>query len=136
AIVIAFTICWTPFHAQRLLFIYASLHTEWPEELRRINGIFFLVAGVLYYLNSTINPILYSAMSTRFRLAFNLYASGCCGGRSSKHSNRSSSSGNKHRATPSKSNSDNSVNVNGVNGHARGVTAKVHWNKNLNYLEV
>ncbi|RWS27185.1 alpha-1B adrenergic receptor-like protein, partial [Leptotrombidium deliense] len=134
AIVIAFTICWTPFHAQRLLFIYASIHTQWPDDLRQINQIFFLVAGVLYYLNSTINPILYSAMSTRFRLAFNLYVSGCCGKSNSKHGSRSNSSANRHRATPSKSNSDNAACPNVMNG--RGVISKVQWNRNLNYLEV
>lgn len=32
-------------------------------------------SGVFYYLNSSVNPVLYSVMSTRFRAAFSLYMS-------------------------------------------------------------
>ncbi|KAI1304915.1 Neuromedin-U receptor 2 [Halotydeus destructor] len=48
--------------------------------------------GVFYYLNSTVNPILYSVMSTRFRTAFSLYVADCIGGNSSKHSQSSTAS--------------------------------------------
>lgn len=34
--------------------------------------------GVCYYLNSSVNPVLYSVMSTRFRAAFSLYVSDIC----------------------------------------------------------
>ena len=36
------------------------------------------MAGVCYYLNSCVNPVLYSVMSTRFRAAFSLYVSDFC----------------------------------------------------------
>ena len=47
AIVIVFTFCWSPFHAQRLFFIYASLYSDWSDLIRQINSILFLTAGKL-----------------------------------------------------------------------------------------
>nr|XP_046908755.1 neuromedin-U receptor 2-like [Dermatophagoides farinae] len=89
-IVIVFTFCWSPFHAQRLLFLYVTLYSSWNMVLRQINGILFLSAGCLYYLNSSLNPLIYSLLSTRFRAAFMLYVQTCCGRHglnSSGHSN-------------------------------------------------
>ncbi|XP_022242466.1 pyrokinin-1 receptor-like isoform X1 [Limulus polyphemus] len=70
AVVVAFFVCWAPFHAQRLLFVFVSLYSEWTETLRKVNHYLFTLAGCFYYFNSTINPILYSVMSNRFRVAF------------------------------------------------------------------
>ncbi|XP_028969157.1 neuromedin-U receptor 2 [Galendromus occidentalis] len=70
AVVIAFFVCWAPYHSQRLLFLYVSLHGHWTNTLRDVNQKLFLLAGCFYYMNSTINPILYSIMSNRFRVAF------------------------------------------------------------------
>ncbi|KAG8197923.1 hypothetical protein JTE90_020301 [Oedothorax gibbosus] len=70
AVVIAFFVCFAPFHAQRLLFLYVSLNGEWTETTKNINYNLFTLAGCLYYVNSTVNPILYSVMSRRFRVAF------------------------------------------------------------------
>lgn len=70
AVAIAFFICWAPFHAQRLLFLYVSLYGSWTENLRTINQELFYIAGCFYYFNSTVNPLLYSVMSNRFRVAF------------------------------------------------------------------
>lgn len=54
-IVIVFTFCWSPFHAQRLLFLYVTLYSSWNLVLRQINGVLFLSAGqYLFYLNFTI----------------------------------------------------------------------------------
>lgn len=44
-IVIVFTFCWSPFHAQRLLFLYVTLYSSWNIILRQINGVLFLSAG-------------------------------------------------------------------------------------------
>jgi len=70
AVAAAFFICWIPFHTQRLLFVYVTLYGSWTEKLRTINHELFYVAGCFYYFNSTINPLLYSVMSNRFRVAF------------------------------------------------------------------
>lgn len=73
AVVIAFFICWAPFHVQRLIAIYGtgtdgiSSKTKWFEALYYI---FTYISGVLYYISTTINPILYNIMSHKFREAF------------------------------------------------------------------
>ncbi|KAJ8720929.1 hypothetical protein PYW08_006394 [Mythimna loreyi] len=61
AVVIAFFVCWAPFHVQRLFFIYGySL-----PQFHVINEHLFNVAGALYYVSATVNPILYNVMSGR-----------------------------------------------------------------------
>ncbi|XP_046440100.1 neurotensin receptor type 1-like [Daphnia pulex] len=66
AVVIAFFICWAPFHAQRLLYVYAKDSPNYRE----INEKMFFVTGCFYFFSSTINPILYNVMSVRYREAF------------------------------------------------------------------
>ncbi|XP_050068891.1 neuropeptides capa receptor [Anopheles maculipalpis] len=66
AVVITFFVCWAPFHAQRLLFLYAR---DW-QHFNTVNTWLFSVAGWLYYVSCTINPILYNVMSHRYRVAF------------------------------------------------------------------
>ncbi|XP_055636338.1 neuropeptides capa receptor [Toxorhynchites rutilus septentrionalis] len=66
AVVITFFVCWAPFHAQRLLFLYAR---NW-QHFNTVNTWLFSVAGWLYYVSCTINPILYNVMSHRYRVAF------------------------------------------------------------------
>lgn len=58
---IAFFVCWTPFHVQRLFFIYGYDHPHFHI----INEHLFNVAGALYYVSATVNPILYNVMSAR-----------------------------------------------------------------------
>lgn len=58
AVVIAFFVCWAPFNAQRLMFFYVTLYSTWTPGLRDVNQQLFYVAGVLFYVNCTINPIL------------------------------------------------------------------------------
>lgn len=77
AVVVAFFICWAPFHAQRLIAIFGSSHASSgnvaKEDLpfiHQLYGISTYVSGVLYYLSTTINPILYHIMSLKFRNAF------------------------------------------------------------------
>lgn len=65
-IVITFFISWAPFHVQRIIFIYGK---HWPN-YSIINENLFAIAGLFYYLSCTINPIIYNAMSTRYRTAF------------------------------------------------------------------
>lgn len=67
AVVVAFFICWAPFHAQRLLAIYGA-----PTSTHMITafGVMTYISGVLYYVSTTINPLLYHIISNKFREAF------------------------------------------------------------------
>ncbi|XP_049821738.1 pyrokinin-1 receptor isoform X2 [Aethina tumida] len=67
AVVVAFFICWAPFHAQRLLAIYGQ-HTS--AQMIRAFQILTYISGVFYYLSTTVNPLLYHIMSHKFREAF------------------------------------------------------------------
>ncbi|XP_064118372.1 neuromedin-U receptor 2-like isoform X1 [Macrobrachium nipponense] len=78
AVVVVFFLCWAPFHAQRLMFVFVNLYGTWTKNLRTVNQRLYVVAGICYYLNSAMNPILYSVMSVRFRIAFRRTL---CGGR-------------------------------------------------------
>uniref|UniRef100_A0A3Q3MQZ0 Growth hormone secretagogue receptor type 1 n=1 Tax=Mastacembelus armatus TaxID=205130 RepID=A0A3Q3MQZ0_9TELE len=56
-IVLAFVLCWLPFHVGRTIFSL-SLSTY-----------FNLVSSVLFYLSAAVNPLLYNLMSARYRHA-------------------------------------------------------------------
>ncbi|XP_060560440.1 neuropeptides capa receptor-like isoform X2 [Ruditapes philippinarum] len=66
-VVVAFFTCWAPFHAQRLLTLYNRV---WTPLLLDIQSALFYISGVLYFVGSTVNPILYNVMSKRYREAF------------------------------------------------------------------
>ncbi|KPI98302.1 Neuropeptides capa receptor [Papilio xuthus] len=66
AVVVAFYVCWAPFHFQRLFFIYGT----GSRYYHAINESLFNVAGVFYYISATVNPILYNSMSRRYKAAF------------------------------------------------------------------
>lgn len=61
---LVFGLCWAPFHADRLMWSYIELSSEWHHQLFELVHV---VSGVCFYLSSAINPILYNLMSTRFR---------------------------------------------------------------------
>ncbi|EZA50650.1 hypothetical protein DMN91_003685 [Ooceraea biroi] len=74
AVVIAFFICWLPFHIQRLIAIYGTNKEDhitsngpWMEFIYLLMT---YVSGIFYYASTTINPILYNIMSNKFRMAF------------------------------------------------------------------
>ncbi|KAI0208284.1 Pyrokinin-1 receptor, partial [Lamellibrachia satsuma] len=70
AVVVAFFICWAPFHAQRLMVMYLKKSDD-PSDIRNvIHHVLYYISGVLYYVSSVINPILYNIMSLKFRQAF------------------------------------------------------------------
>ncbi|XP_048524352.1 pyrokinin-1 receptor isoform X2 [Dendroctonus ponderosae] len=82
AVVVAFFICWAPFHVQRLYTIYATFPK--PDEKThslylQIYALVTYISGVLYYISATTNPILYSIMSVKFREAFKETFFKCCG---------------------------------------------------------
>jgi len=82
AVVVAFFLCWAPFHAQRLIYIYArdspcfQLLNEW----------IYHIGGCFYYFSSTVNPVLYNVMSAKYRMAFK---ETLCGVKSQNMSNMS-----------------------------------------------
>ncbi|XP_045593269.1 neuromedin-U receptor 2 [Procambarus clarkii] len=78
AVVVAFFLCWAPFHAQRLMFVTITTYGQWTPYHRSVNTKLFYCTGICYYLNSAVNPILYSVMSVRFRIAFRR---SLCGGK-------------------------------------------------------
>lgn len=63
---ISFFLCWAPFHAQRLGYVYFKESMVF----RTINEYLMYISGILYYVSSTINPILYNLMSIKYRQAF------------------------------------------------------------------
>lgn len=63
AVVVAFFFCWAPFHAQRLVAFYG-------KDQLFVYAITTYVSGILYYLSTCINPLLYNIMSNKFREAF------------------------------------------------------------------
>ena len=63
AVVLAFFLCWAPFHAQRLIYVYFK-HNMF---FRTVNEYLFHVSGFFYYFNCTLNPILYNVMSLKYR---------------------------------------------------------------------
>ncbi|CAD6208821.1 GSCOCG00003628001-RA-CDS [Cotesia congregata] len=86
AVVIAFFICWAPFHVQRLIAIYGTGNdrvTSKSKAMILLYNIFTYLSGVLYYVSTTINPILYNIMSNKFREAFKETLAKSCGSRSS-----------------------------------------------------
>ncbi|TSK16211.1 Neuromedin-U receptor 2 [Bagarius yarrelli] len=66
-VVLAFAICWAPFHIDRLLW---SFITNWTEHMHNIFEYVHILSGVLFYLSSAINPIIYNFLSSGFREQF------------------------------------------------------------------
>ncbi|KAL8581699.1 hypothetical protein ACOMHN_043117 [Nucella lapillus] len=77
AVVVAFFLCWAPYHSQRLMTLYIQPH-QWTEDLLMVQSHLFYVSGVLYFLSSTVNPILYHMLSRKFRQAFKRTLCRCC----------------------------------------------------------
>uniref|UniRef100_G1RFR9 Neurotensin receptor 1 n=1 Tax=Nomascus leucogenys TaxID=61853 RepID=G1RFR9_NOMLE len=69
AVVIAFVVCWLPYHVRRLMFCYIS-DEQWTPFLYDFYHYFYMVTNALFYVSSTINPILYNLVSANFRHIF------------------------------------------------------------------
>nr|XP_020468827.1 growth hormone secretagogue receptor type 1-like [Monopterus albus] len=70
-IVLAFVLCWLPFHVGRTIFSF-SLSTAIDTQETYMNYLsqyFNLVSSVLFYLSAAVNPLLYNLMSARYRHA-------------------------------------------------------------------
>ncbi|XP_030756692.1 pyrokinin-1 receptor-like [Sitophilus oryzae] len=71
AVVAAFFICWAPFHTQRLVAVYlASASPETQEKYYYPYLYLVYTSGVLHYVSTCINPLLYHIMSNKYRNAF------------------------------------------------------------------
>ncbi|XP_039751543.1 pyrokinin-1 receptor-like [Pararge aegeria] len=72
AVVVAFFVCWAPFHAQRLVAIYGTSENHLAKSPILLSVYYFLtyMSGVFYYMSTCINPIFYHIMSNKFREAF------------------------------------------------------------------
>ncbi|XP_036957461.1 neuromedin-U receptor 2 [Acanthopagrus latus] len=66
-VVAVFGVCWAPFHIERLLW---SSISQWTDLMHNIYQYVHILSGVLFYLSSAVNPIIYSLLSTRFRECF------------------------------------------------------------------
>ncbi|KAF0021908.1 hypothetical protein F2P81_013292 [Scophthalmus maximus] len=66
-VVAVFGVCWAPFHIERLLWSSVS---QWTDLMHNIYQYVHILSGVLFYLSSAVNPIIYSLLSTRFRECF------------------------------------------------------------------
>ncbi|XP_075210432.1 pyrokinin-1 receptor-like [Lycorma delicatula] len=78
AVVVAFFICWAPFHAQRLVAIYSSNGGSEDAFAVKLYTVVTYISGILYYVSTTVNPILYHIMSLKFREAFKDTLASCC----------------------------------------------------------
>ncbi|KAH9392547.1 G-protein coupled receptor, partial [Tyrophagus putrescentiae] len=77
AVVIAFFVCYSPFHAQRVL---ASMMTRYSLKSQTYffyHTLLNHISGITYYLSATMNPILYQVLSRKFRIAFRDTFGGC-----------------------------------------------------------
>lgn len=78
AVVVAFFICWAPFQVQRLYAIYGFSTEETTASEILVYKVMTYASGLLYYMSTTINPILYNIMSLKFRQAFKVYFTITC----------------------------------------------------------
>lgn len=78
AVVVAFFICWAPFHAQRLVYIYGVDKDHQPTDplILKLFVVTTYISGILYYMSTCINPLLYNIMSNKFRQAFKVSEEG------------------------------------------------------------
>lgn len=70
AVAVAFFLCWAPFHAQRLMAVYGKVFSPKSRIFMQTYTVLTYVSGVLYFMSTCINPLLYSIMSLKFRNAF------------------------------------------------------------------
>ncbi|XP_035245382.1 neurotensin receptor type 1-like [Anguilla anguilla] len=75
AVVLAFVVCWLPYHARRLMYCFV---TEWTDGLYDFYHYFYMVTNVLFYVSSAINPVLYNLVSANYRQIFFSTFHYCC----------------------------------------------------------
>ncbi|KAM4716406.1 growth hormone secretagogue receptor type 1-like [Anableps anableps] len=68
-IVLAFVLCWLPFHVGRTILSVSLGSGAERQDTYYLSQYFNLVSSVLFYLSAAVNPLLYNLMSARYRLA-------------------------------------------------------------------
>ncbi|XP_063297170.1 neuromedin-U receptor 1 [Pelobates fuscus] len=84
-LVVVFGICWAPFHTERLFWSFIE---NWTSYMHQVFSFVHVISGVLFYLSSAVNPILYNLLSTRFR---EMFKEVMCHGRAKRLGSRRSS---------------------------------------------
>ncbi|XP_063771468.1 neurotensin receptor type 2 [Pseudophryne corroboree] len=69
AIVIAYVVCWLPYHARRLMFCYIP-DEDWSGFLYTFYHYFYMLTNTLFYVSSAVNPVLYNVVSSSYRQLF------------------------------------------------------------------
>ncbi|XP_021426179.2 neuromedin-U receptor 2 [Oncorhynchus mykiss] len=69
-VVLVFSICWAPFHIDRLLWSCIMQWSVWTDLNQTVYQCVHLLSGILFYLSSAVNPVIYNMLSTRFRECF------------------------------------------------------------------
>ena len=77
AVVIAFIICYAPFHVQRLITSRLNI-SNLTFIQQRVITIFFFISGIFYYIGSTVNPIFYHLFSRKYRISMYAYNATDC----------------------------------------------------------
>ncbi|KAK2816688.1 hypothetical protein Q7C36_022959 [Tachysurus vachellii] len=67
AIVMAFFLCWFPFHTLSFMGVLQELGVIWSCKVQQVMSIVFAPALCLGFANSAINPLLYCFVGNRFR---------------------------------------------------------------------
>uniref|UniRef100_A0A1I8GWK9 CCHC-type domain-containing protein n=1 Tax=Macrostomum lignano TaxID=282301 RepID=A0A1I8GWK9_9PLAT len=86
-IVLAFFICYAPFHLSRILADVVSKDAYCQSCVATwVNQNLFHISGLLFFGSSIVNPILYNLMSLKFRRAFrSIMMRACRRGRGNRH---------------------------------------------------
>ena len=65
-VICSFMFCWLPYHLQRTGFVILTSQKYWSPTWRTVHKHFYHISGALYYLNSFLNPLLYTLLSQRY----------------------------------------------------------------------
>ena len=49
AVIACFLVCWTPYHVQRIIFLFTTLTESWSKRIASIQGTLHVVSGMFEY---------------------------------------------------------------------------------------
>ena len=50
AVIACFLVCWTPYHVQRIIFLFTTLTESWSKRIASIQGTLHVVSGMFEYM--------------------------------------------------------------------------------------